>query len=88
MYGVTATLAQTQSELIKLIELARQGEEVVFTDHGQVIARLTGVPAPRPSASRQEWLAKLARLREMTARDKITPTTEQILEELRSERAE
>jgi len=46
------------------------------------------VPAPRPSASRQEWLAKLARLREMTARDKITPTTEQILEELRSERAE
>jgi hypothetical protein len=31
-------------------------------------------------------LAKLARLRESTATDKITPTTEQILEDLRAER--
>ena len=79
-------MAQTQSELIKLIELARQGEEVVITDQGQAIARLTGVPVRRPSANRQEWLARLAILREATARDKVNPTTEQILEELRSER--
>ena len=83
---VTATLEQTQSELLRLIELAQRGEEVVITRQGHAIAKLTGVPQPRPSANRQVWLAKLARLRESTATGKTTPTTEQILEDLRGER--
>jgi len=65
--GVTATLEQVQSDWVRLIELARHGEEVIITDRGRVIAKLTGVPEPRQPANRQGWLAKLARLRETTA---------------------
>jgi len=83
---MTATLEQTQSELLKLIDLAQRGEEVVITNHGRAIAKLTGVPQPRTSADRRAWLAKLSRLRDRTATGKTTPTTEQILEDLRAER--
>jgi len=52
----------------------------------RVVARLTGVPPVKPSAGRQAWLARLARLREETATGKTSPTTEDILDDLRSER--
>lgn len=83
---MTATLEQTQSDLARLVGLAQQGEEVVITSQGRVVARLTGVPPAKPSAGRQAWLAKLAALRESTATGKTAPTTEQILDDLRSER--
>ena len=82
---MTATLEQTQSDLARLVILAQQGEEVVITSQGRVVGRLTGVPAVKPSPSRRAWLAKLARLRESTATGKTTPTTEEILNDLRSE---
>lgn len=84
---MTATLEQVPSDWARLIELARHGEEVVITDRGRVIAKLTGVPELSQPASRQAWLARLAQLRQRTATDKTTPTTEEILEELREERA-
>ena len=83
---MTATLEQTRSELLKLIEMAQRGEEVVITQQGQAIARLTAVPQPKSPSDRKAWLAKLARLRESTATGKTKPTTEEILEDLRSER--
>lgn len=83
---MTATLEQTQSELLKLIDLAQRGEEVLITNHGRAIAKLTALPQPRTAANRQAWLAKLSRLRDMTATGKSTPTTEQILDDLRAER--
>ena len=83
---MTATLQQIQSDWARLIELARQGEEVVITDGGRPIAKLTGVPEARQPANRHAWLAKLARLRASTATGKNTPTTEEILEDLREER--
>ena len=83
---MTATLEQIQSELLKLIDVAQRGEEVVITKQGQAIAKLTGVPQAKPPSNRPAWLAKLARLRESTATGKTTPTTEQILEDLRAER--
>ena len=83
---MTATLEQTQADLAKLVDLAQQGEEVVITSQGRVVARLTGVPPARLSVDRQAWLAKLARLRESTATGKTSPTTEEILDDLRSER--
>jgi len=82
---MTATLEQTQSELLKLIDLAQRGEEVLITNHGRAIAKLTALPQPRTAADRQDWLAKLSRLREVTATGKATPTTEQILDDLRAE---
>ena len=83
---MTVTLEQTQTDLARLVSLAQQGEEVVITNGGHVVARLTGVPTAKASPGRQAWLAKLARLRESTATGKTSPTTEEILDDLRSER--
>ncbi len=83
---MTATLEKTQSDLARLVSLAQRGEEIMITSEGRVVARLTGVPAVKPSSDRQAWLAKLALLREATATGKTSPTTEEILDDLRSER--
>ena len=72
-----------QSDLLRLIHLAQHGEEVVITRDGRAVAKLTGIPAPPPAADHRAWLARLARLRESTATDKTTPTTEEILGDLR-----
>ena len=83
---MTATLEQTQSDLLRLIDLAQLGEEVLITRGGRAVAKLTAVRQPGATADRTAWLAKLARLRAATATGKSTPSTEQILEDLRSER--
>ena len=83
---MTATWEQIQSELPRLLDLVQQGEEVAITRHGRVVARLTGVPQIHAPRDRKAWLAKLARLRESTATGKASPSTEQILDDLRSER--
>ena len=83
---MTATLEQTQVDLLKLLGMVQQGEEVVITSQGRPVARLTGVPQTTPSPDRRAWLAKLARLRESTATGKTLPATEEILDDLRSER--
>ena len=80
---MTATLEKTQSDLARLVSLAQRGEEIMITSEGRVVARLTGVPPVKPSTGRQ---ARLARLREETATGKTSPTTEDILDDLRSER--
>lgn len=81
-----ATLEKTQSDLARLVSLAQRGEEIMISSEGRVVARLTGVPPVKPSAGRQAWLARLARLREETATGKTSPTTDEILDDLRSER--
>lgn len=83
---MTATLEQTQSDLLRLVNLVRQGEEVVITNQGQPVAKLTPLPQPEPSPDRQAWLETLRHLQEQTLPDKTRPTTEEILEDLRSER--
>ena len=87
MTDMTATLEQTQSDLLKLVNLVQQGQEVVITSQGRPVARLTAVPSSAPSPNRLAWLARLRRLRESTATGKTSPTTEQILDDLRAERA-
>jgi prevent-host-death family protein len=84
---VTATVEQLQSEWRRLIELVQRGEDVVITSEGRPVARLTGVPPQtRPLQDKKAWLARLAELRERTATGKTSPTTEEILDDLRSER--
>jgi antitoxin (DNA-binding transcriptional repressor) of toxin-antitoxin stability system len=83
---VTTTWEQMQSELPRLLDLVEQGEEVVITKQGRVIAKLTGVAQARPARDRKGWLAKLARLRGSAATGKAGASTEEILEDLRSER--
>jgi antitoxin (DNA-binding transcriptional repressor) of toxin-antitoxin stability system len=84
---MTATLEQTQSDLPRLVNLVQQGEEVVITNQGRAVAKLSAVPQGAPSAGREAWLARLRQLRENSATGKTSPTTEEILEDLRSERA-
>lgn len=83
---MTATVEQLQSEWAHLIELAQQGEEVVLTSHGQAVARLTAIPRSGSIPERGGWLAELALLRDETATGKTSPSTEEILEDLRSDR--
>ena len=83
---MTATLEQTQSDLLRLVNLVQQGEEVVITSQGRAVAKLSAVPQSSPSPNRQAWLARLRQLRASTATGRTSPTTEEILDDLRSER--
>jgi len=83
---MTVTLEQTQSDLLKLVNLVQHGEEVVITSQGQAVAKLSAVPRSAPSPNRQAWLARLRQLRASSATGKTSPTTEAILDDLRSER--
>jgi prevent-host-death family protein len=78
---MTATVEQTQSELLRLIDLARKGEEVVIVNQGRPVAMLTPLSESRPNRNREPWLAKLADLRRRVATDKNGLTVEQILDE-------
>jgi antitoxin (DNA-binding transcriptional repressor) of toxin-antitoxin stability system len=79
-----ATLEQTQSDLLKLLNLVQQGEEVVITSQGRAVAKLSAVPQSAPAPSRHAWLARLAELREQLSTGKTGATVEQILDEDRS----
>ncbi len=46
---MTATVEQTQADLARMLELARQGEEIVITRSGEAIAKLTGLVSVRPA---------------------------------------
>lgn len=83
---MTATLEQTQSDLLKLLNLVQQGEEVVITSQGRAVAKLSAVPQDSPAPNRQAWLARLRHLRATGATGRTSPTTEDILDDLRSER--
>ena len=82
---MTATLEQPQADLLRLIDLAQRGEEVLITREGQTAAGLTGVAQPRPAPDRRAWLARLAALRSRLATGKTGPTIEQILDEDRGD---
>ncbi len=83
---MTATLEQTQSDLLKLVNLVQHGEEVLSSSQGRAVARLSAVPVNVPSPNRQAWLPRLRQLRESSATGKTSPTTKEILDDLRSER--
>ena len=76
---------QAQSDLLRLIDPAQRGEEVVITREGRVVAKLTGVPPPRTTGERRAWLAKLADLRARLSTGKSGPTVSQILDEDRGD---
>ena len=83
--GVTATLEQTQADLLKLVEMVQRGDEVVITSQGHPVARLTRVLRVNPPANRQAWLARLAELRQRLSTGPGGLTVEEILEEDRGD---
>ncbi|MEY2880298.1 MAG: hypothetical protein RLZZ15_2678 [Verrucomicrobiota bacterium] len=86
---MTATLEQNQTDLAHLLGRVRAGDEVVITQQGRPVARLTGVPPAARVLSDEErgrWLAELAELRRQGYTGKAGPSVETILDELREER--
>jgi prevent-host-death family protein len=89
---MTTTLSQTQAELPRLVELASHGEDVVITVDGKPKARLTKANQPLPEAKKltpaevRTWDMELRELRERFATGKMTPTSEQIIDEDRADR--
>ena len=51
---MTATLEQTQSDLLRLVNLVQQGEEVVITSQGRAVAKLSAVSQSPPSPDRED----------------------------------
>ena len=82
---MTATLEQTQSDLLRLVELVQQGEEVVITNRGQAVARLSSMPQSAPMSNRQAWLLRLADLRQQLSTGQTGSALEQIIEEDRGD---
>ena len=82
---MTATLEQTQAELLKLVGMVQRGEEVVITSQGQPVAKLTGVPQPNLPPDRKAWLARLVELRQRLSTGTTGLTLERILEEDRGD---
>jgi len=82
---MTATLEQTQADLLKLIGLAQKGEDVVIVSQGRAVAKLTAVPQAAAAPNRRAWLARLAELRARIATPKTGLTVEQILDEDRGD---
>ena len=82
---MTATLEGMQPDLAKLVELVRQGEEVVITSKGRAVAKLSAVPLSVPAPDRQAWLARLADLRHRLSTGKTGYSLEQILDEDRGD---
>jgi antitoxin (DNA-binding transcriptional repressor) of toxin-antitoxin stability system len=80
-----ATLEQTQSDLLRLVNLVQQGEEVLITSQGRAVAKLTPVLGPQPLANRKTWLAKLAELRTRIATGRTGLVVEKILDEDRGD---
>jgi prevent-host-death family protein len=86
---MTATLAQTQADLPRLLELVSRGEDVVITVEGQPKARLTRAEPARTPLSEAEverWMGELAQLRARLSTGKTAPTAEELINEDRTER--
>ena len=72
--------------LTRLIRLAVGGEEIVITQAGQPVAKLTGIAQPSATPDRQQWLESLRQLRERTSTRKPGKSSDEILTEDRAGR--
>jgi prevent-host-death family protein len=88
---MTATLSKSQAELPRLVEIASQGEDVVITVEGKPKARLTRADGAAGNGSKTPvdmtaWLKELEEVRRKYATGNAGLSSEQILNEDRSER--
>ena len=83
---MTAALEPTPTDLEHLVQLARNGEEVVFTKAGQPVAKITAMEDDDWPRRRDEWLNELRELRGREETGVIGTSTEQMIEESREER--
>lgn len=81
---MTTSVEQTQSDLMRFIRLAVGGEEIVITQAGLPVAKLTAIVPASVPAERRRWLESLRQLREDTATGRTGRTTDEILAEDRA----
>jgi len=90
---MTATLEQTQSDLRRLVKLAQHGEDVVITENGQTVARITSAsatpvaPHDIPWSERKHaWLAKREASRAAVGTVQQSVSIQEILDDDRRDR--
>jgi prevent-host-death family protein len=83
---MTATVEQTQHDLSQLIRLAAGGEEIVITQEGKPVAKLTGIAQPQSGVDQHDWLHSLRQLRDATATGKTGAASEDLISRDRTER--
>ena len=60
----TYSVADAKNSLPRLIDRARDGEEVIITRHGKPVAEIRPVsPSPAPPVGTHDWLAARTRAR-------------------------
>ena len=80
------TLRESKAKLSELVEQASRGEDVLITVRGKVKARLTRAEKSAPAAGRAAWLRELKALRTRYAGSRKTPSTDDIVAEIRQDR--
>ncbi len=80
------TLRESKAKLSELVEQASRGEDVLITVRGKVKARLTRAEKPAPAAGRAAWVRELKALRTRYAGSRGTPSTDDIVAEIRQDR--
>lgn len=64
----TTSISDLKARLSAYLDLVRQGDQVLVTDRGRVIARLAPVPGAQSDDSRRDALVRSGRIRPATAR--------------------
>ncbi|MBK8245818.1 MAG: type II toxin-antitoxin system prevent-host-death family antitoxin [Gemmatimonadetes bacterium] len=63
----TTSISELKARLSAFLDIVRQGNEVLVTDRGRLIARLAPVTGDQHEESRRDLLLKTGRLRAPTA---------------------
>jgi antitoxin (DNA-binding transcriptional repressor) of toxin-antitoxin stability system len=87
---MTTTLQQMLAEPKPLLDLARRGEEVVLTEGGKPVVRLTGIATgsrKAPPGAIAAWIKEARDLAAASATGKRGETVDEIIDDLRSERS-
>jgi antitoxin (DNA-binding transcriptional repressor) of toxin-antitoxin stability system len=83
---MTATVEQIQRDLSGLIRLAAGGEEIVMTQGGRPVAKLTGIITANSAVEREGWLQSLRLLRQQTATSIKGRSSDEVLNDDRTGR--
>lgn len=83
---MVSTLRETKAKLSEMVKRASQGEEILISVHGKIVARLTEVPARRTPAGNRRWAQELKALRRKYTTGRHRRSAEAIISEGRADR--
>jgi len=86
---MTATLQQMIAEPKALIDLARSGEEIVLTEGGEPVIKMTGIGAEKGKFSPEKlnaWLEEVARAAAAASTGKKGTPDQEMWDDLRADR--